>query len=74
MIVKLLTEHNLEFLSLKEGRRSSSESTHVKMPYSWKSNALPQIIFQFVCSPVDQSPISAGTVLTVHQYLANLYQ
>ena len=31
MIVKLLTEHHLEFLSLKGGCRGSSESTHVKM-------------------------------------------
>ena len=31
MTVKLLTEHHLEFLSLKGGCRSSSESTHVKM-------------------------------------------
>ena len=30
MIVKLLTEHHLEFLSLKGGCRGSSESTHVK--------------------------------------------
>ena len=29
--VKLLTEHSLEFLSLKEGCRGSSESTLVKM-------------------------------------------
>ena len=28
MIVKLLTEHHLEFLSLKGGCRGSSESTH----------------------------------------------
>ena len=32
MIVKLLTEHLLEFLSLKEGCRGSSESKLVKMP------------------------------------------
>ena len=31
MIVKLLTEHNLEFLSLTGGCRGSSESTLVKM-------------------------------------------
>ena len=31
MIVKLLTESHLEFLSLKGGRRASPESTHVKM-------------------------------------------
>ena len=30
MIVKLLTEHHLEFLGLKGGCRGSSESTHVK--------------------------------------------
>ena len=42
MIVKLLTEHPLEFLSLKEGCRGSSESTLVKMPHCWKSHALAQ--------------------------------
>ena len=31
MIVKLMTEHHLEFLSLRGGFRGSSESTHVKM-------------------------------------------
>ena len=31
MFVKLLTEHHLEFLSLKMGSRGSSESTHVKL-------------------------------------------
>ena len=38
MIVKLLTEHHLEFLSLKGDYRGSSESTHVKMPHCWKSH------------------------------------
>ena len=42
MIVKLLTEHHLQFLSLKGGCRGSSESTHVKMPHCWKSRALAQ--------------------------------
>ena len=39
MTVKLLTEHHLEFLSLKGGCTDSSESTLslVKMPYCWKS-------------------------------------
>ena len=31
MSVKLLTEHHLEFLSLKVGCTGSSESTHVKI-------------------------------------------
>ena len=43
MIVKLLTEHNLEFLSLKGGCKGSSESTHVKMPHCWKSHALAHL-------------------------------
>ena len=46
MIVTLLTEHHLEFLSLKGGCRGSSESTHVKMPHCWKSYALgAQLLF-----------------------------
>ena len=47
MIVKLLTEHHLEFLSLKGGCRGSSESTHVKMPHCWKSHALAHICITF---------------------------
>ena len=39
MIVKLLTEHNLEFLSLKGCCTGSSESTHIKMPLCWKFHA-----------------------------------
>ena len=38
MIVKLLTEHHLENLSLKGGCRGSSEPTPVKMPHCWKSH------------------------------------
>ena len=43
MIVKLLTEHHLEFLGLKGGCTGLSESTHVKMPHCWKSHAMAQI-------------------------------
>ena len=42
MIVILLTEHHLEFLSLKGGCRGSSESTHVKMQHCWKPHATAQ--------------------------------
>ena len=38
MSVKLLTEHDLEFLSLKGCCTGSSESTLVKMPHCWKSH------------------------------------
>ena len=43
MIVKLLNEHHLEFLSLKGGCRGSSESTLVKMSNCWKSHAAAHI-------------------------------
>ena len=44
MSVKLLTEHALEFLSLKGGCTGSSESTLVKMPHCWKSHAAALIM------------------------------
>ena len=37
MTVKLLTEHHLEFLSLKRGYTGLSDSTLVKMPHCWES-------------------------------------
>ena len=43
MIVKLLTEHQLEFLSLNGGCRGSSESARIKVPNCWKSHALAQL-------------------------------
>ena len=44
MIVKLLTEHHLEFLSLKGGCRGSSESTLVKMSNCRKSHAAAHMV------------------------------
>ena len=46
MIVKLLTEHHLEFLSLTGGCGSSSESTLVKMSNCWKSQSTAQMYFK----------------------------
>ena len=43
MIVKLLTEHQLEFLSLNGGCTGSFESTLVKMSNCWKSHAAAQL-------------------------------
>ena len=42
MIVKLQTEHHLEFLSFQGGSRGLSESTLVKMSNCWKSQAAAQ--------------------------------
>ena len=46
--VKLWTEHHLEFLSLKRGCTSSSESKLVKMPNCWKPHVAVQIVFENV--------------------------
>ena len=45
MIVKLLTEHHLEFLSFKGGCTGSSESTLVKVSHCWKSHATAKMVF-----------------------------
>ena len=47
MRVKLLTEHHLEFLSLKGGSTGSSESTLVKMPHRWKSHVAAHLLLCF---------------------------
>ena len=46
--VKLLTEHNLEFLNLKGGCTGSSESTLVKIPHCWKSNVTAHLPFSVI--------------------------
>ena len=45
MTVKLLTEHHLEFLSLKGGCTSFSESTLVK--YHIVGNHMPQLLSDY---------------------------
>ena len=55
MIVKLLTEHHLEFPNLKGGCRGSSESTHVKIPHCWKSHALAHILNETSKPPVNKA-------------------
>ena len=47
MSVKLLTEHHLEFLSLKGGCTGSSESKLVKMSHHWKSHVIAQLCLIF---------------------------
>ena len=54
MIVKVLTEHHLEFLSLKGGCRASSESTLVKMSNCWKSHAAAHLVISSYMSYIDQ--------------------
>ena len=45
MNVKLLTEHYLEFLSLKGGCPGSSESILVKLSHCWKSHVTAHLFF-----------------------------
>ena len=47
MNVKLLTEHHLEFLSLKGGCTGSFECILVKMPHCWKSCVTAQMLFHW---------------------------
>ena len=47
MIVKLLTEHYLELLSLKEACRGSSESTLVKMSNCWKTHVTAHMVLLY---------------------------
>ena len=48
MSVKILAEHDLEFLSLKGGCTGSSKSTLVKMPHCWKSHVTTQLLSFFI--------------------------
>ena len=50
MTGKLLTEQNLEFLSLKGGCTGSSESIYVKMPHCWKSRVMAHFCLFIVCN------------------------
>ena len=47
--IKLLNEHNLEFLSLKEGYTGSFESIHVKMPHCWKPHVAAHLSLKTSC-------------------------
>ena len=44
MTVQLLTEHHLEFLSLKVGCTGSSESALVKVPHCWVSHGTAHLL------------------------------
>ena len=66
MIVKLLTEHHLEFLSLKGGCSGLSESTIFKMSNCWKSHAAAQAIHTYVYIDARQCPLKVYRKLKVH--------
>ena len=72
MIVKLLTEHHLEFLSLTGGCRGSSDSTLFKMTKCWKSHAAAQLFsFQLDIwrwTKVDTLVLNDSCQITMHEH------
>ena len=62
MTLRRLTEHHLEFLSVKGGCTGSSESTLVKMPHCWKSNVATHLLF----SGCAVGSVVCGCVYTVN--------
>ena len=54
MSVKLLTEHHLEFLSLKGCCTGSSESTLVKMSNCWKLHVTAQYYIFWLVEHVER--------------------
>ena len=61
MSVKLLTEHHLEFLSLKGCCTGWSESTLVKMPHYWKPHVTAHVFSSLFSSSdgetLEEAPI-----------------
>ena len=56
MTIKLLTEHNLEFLSLNGGYTGSPESTLVKKPNCWKSHVAAQL-YTYIRNCIQRSSV-----------------
>ena len=61
MSVKLLTEHHLDFLSLKGGCTGSAVSTLVKMPHCWKSHVAAHLSYfnKRSCQTKDEQTLKA---------------
>ena len=64
MSIKLMMEHHLEFLHLKEGSTDSSESTHVKMPHCWKSYVKAQFPMEMVVAQFPMMVVVDSRFLT----------
>ena len=62
MTVKLLTEHQMEFLSLKGGCTGWSESTLVKVSHCWKSHVQAQIFYEYY------------VLITLHKYQGKQFE
>ena len=65
MSVKLLTEHHLAFLSLKEGCTCSSESTLFKMPHCWKSHVVAHMDMTIAIKSLNEMQQTVSMRLTI---------
>ena len=73
MTVKLLTEQNLEFLSLEGGCTGSSESILVKMLHCWKCSSVNKVswyIFWFSREKVRKKKLQEKVKL---EHIRNLH-
>ena len=71
MSVKLLTEHHLEFLSLKGGCTGSSESTLIKMPIVGNHMSWLIYLFQLKATVLYIHPLSKAAALTCLPFIVN---
>ena len=70
---KLLTQHHLEFQSLKGGCTGSSESTLVKMPHCWKSHVVAHLKLPYTGGdPVLPAALSYSLKKFEHNFLFDL--
>ena len=67
MSVKLRTEHQLEFISLKDGYTGSSESTLVETPHCWKLHVPAQMYLSWDKYKVNIVPFSHRKHIAVFQ-------
>ena len=78
LTAKLLTEHHLEFLSLKEGCTGSFESTdstHVKMTHCWKSHVTAHIQFTINSNPDNSRNLLKPYSTTIYfLHLLNIFK
>ena len=73
MSAKLLTEHHLEFLSLRGGCRGSSESTIVKMLHCWKAHVVAELIMVVITygtSKGEPAPLYSLNIISVYTHTA----
>ena len=65
MTIKLPNAYNFEFLSLNGGCRGSSETTHVKITYCWKSHVKSKVLLFQVLAVYKNNTIDTMGIRTI---------